>query len=100
MAILSRYYCIPTVNNEGNIVDFNWANTRDSFNFKTEIIGQTADNNNNGNIAGSVDAEIMVPLKYLIKFWKTLEVPLINFEFEIILTWSSGCVIIYSNIDD
>ena len=60
-------YCkeIPAVNNNGNIVDFNGANATDSFNFKTKITGQTADNNNNGNIAGRVNIEIMVPLKIL-----------------------------------
>ena len=42
-------YCkdIPTVNNNGDIVDFNGANATDSFNFKTKITGQT---NNNGYI--------------------------------------------------
>ena len=34
---------------------------------KTKITGQTADNNNDGNIAGRVDVEIMVPLKYFLK---------------------------------
>ena len=79
-------YCkeIPAVNNNGNIVDFNGANATDSFNFKTKITGQTAANNNNGNIAGRVDVEIMVPLKYLSNFWRTLEMPLINYEVELI----------------
>ena len=77
---------IPTVNNAGNIVDFDGANATDSFNFKTKITGQTAANNNNGNIAGRVDVEIMVPLKYLSNFWRTLEMPLINCEVEVILT--------------
>ena len=60
-------YCkeIPAVNNAGNIVAFNGANATDSFNFKTKITGQTAADNNNGNIAGRVDVEIIVPLKYL-----------------------------------
>ena len=58
---------------------------------KTKIIGQT---NNNGRM----DIEIMVPLKYLSNFWKTLEMPLINCEVEIILTWSKNCVIISTNI--
>ena len=40
----------------------------------------------------------MVPLKYLINFWRTLEIPLINCEVELILTWSARCVIIYTNI--
>ena len=50
-------YCkdIPTVNNNGDVVDFNGANATDSFNFKTKITGQT---DNNGRIA---NVEIMVP---------------------------------------
>ena len=35
----------------------------------------------------------MVPLKYLSKVWSTLEMPLINCEVNLILTWSSTCVI-------
>ena len=35
----------------------------------------------------------MVPLKYLSSFWRTLEMPLINCEVNLILTWSSTCVI-------
>ena len=40
----------------------------------------------------------MVPLKYLSNFWRTLEMPLINCELELILTWSANCVIIYTNV--
>ena len=35
----------------------------------------------------------MVPLKYLSNFWRTLEMPLSNCEVNIILAWSSTCVI-------
>ena len=42
--------------------------------------------------------EIMVPLKYLSNFWRTLEIPLINCEVELILTWSENCVIISTNV--
>ena len=86
-------YCkeIPAVNNVADIADFNGANATDSFNFKTKITGQT---NNDGRI----DVEIMVPLKYLSNFWRTLEMPLINCEVELILTWSAGCVIIYTDV--
>ena len=95
-----RQYCkkIPAVNYNGAIVDFNGANATDSFNFKTKITGQTAANNNNGNIAGRVDVEIMVPLKYLSNFWRTLEIPLTNCEIEVILCWSENCVIIYTDV--
>ena len=42
----------------------------------------------------------MVPLKYLSDFWRTLEMPLISCEIELILDWSANCLIIYTNIDN
>ena len=39
----------------------------------------------------------MVLRKYLSNFWRTLEMPLINCEVNLILTWSSTCVITESN---
>ena len=39
----------------------------------------------------------MVPLKYLSNFWRTLELPLINFEINLILTWPENCVIVSTN---
>ena len=66
-------------------------NTTDSFKFKAKITGQTEDN-------ASKDVEIIVPLKYLSNFWRTLEMPLINCEVNLIFTWSSACVLISTNI--
>ena len=85
-------YCkdIPARNN-GEIVIFAENNLTDSFNFKVKITGQTGDD-------GTKDVEIMVPLKYLSNFWRTLEMPLINCEVNLILTWSSTCVLVASNI--
>ena len=40
----------------------------------------------------------MVPLKYLSNFRRTLEMPLINCEIELILTWSRNSVIISTDI--
>ena len=45
---------------------------------------------NNGN---TKDVEIIVSLKYLSNFWRTLEMALINCEVNLILTWSKDCVI-------
>ena len=42
----------------------------------------------------------MVPLKYLSNFWRTLEMPLINCEVNLILTWSSTCVLIATNVQN
>ena len=78
--------------NNSNIVDFDGANATDSFNFKTKITGHT----NNDGIIDNV--EIMVPLKYLSNFWRTLEMPLINCKVELILTWSADCAIIYTGV--
>ena len=32
----------------------------------------------------------MVPLKYLSNLWRTLEMPLINWEINLTLTWSTN----------
>ena len=59
----------------------------ESFKSKVKMTGKTP---NNGN---AKDAEIIVPLKYLSNFWRTLEMPLINREVNLILAWSKDCVI-------
>ena len=35
----------------------------------------------------------MVPLKYVSNFWRTLEMPLINCEINLILIWCDKCVL-------
>ena len=42
----------------------------------------------------------MVPLKYSSNFWRTLEMPLINCEVNLILTWSLTCVLISTNVQN
>ena len=85
-------YCkdIPPLDNNNVITLFTEANPTDSFNFKAKITGQTGDD-------ATKNVEIMVPLKCLSNFWRTLEMPLINCEVNLILTWSSTCVIVSTN---
>ena len=64
----------------------NIANSK-SLAFKIIITGKTP---NNGN---TKDVEITMALQYLSNFWRTLEMPLINCETNLILTWSKDCVI-------
>ena len=59
----------------------------ESFKYKVKIKGKTPNDGNTKNI------EIIVPLKYLSNFWRTLEMPLINCEVNLLLTWSRDCVI-------
>ena len=40
----------------------------------------------------------MVPLKYLSNFSRTLEMPLINCEINLLLTWSASCVIVSTDV--
>ena len=73
-------YCkdIPARNNDDEIIIFDGNNTTDSFKFKAKITGKTGNN-------GTKDVEIMVPLKYLSNFLRTLEMRLINCEVNLIL---------------
>ena len=70
----------------------------ESFKYKTSITGNT---NNNGdgeagydeNNVGKNETEVGIPLKRLSNFWRTLNIPLINCEIELILVWSKYCIL-------
>ena len=70
----------------GTITNFYAADNGASFKFKQKITVVKGDND-------TKNVEIMVTLKYLSNFWKTLEMPLINCEINLILTWSDKCVL-------
>ena len=40
-----------------------------------------------------INAEVVVPLKYLSNFWRSLDLPLINCEIELDLSRSKECII-------
>ena len=80
----------------------------ESFNYKTSIAGSTYKffkklTDENGNFAnnpnhdrrkrGTKEVEIVVPLKYLSNFWKTLDMLLVNCEVSLTLSWSATYVI-------
>ena len=64
-------------------------NLTDSESFKSKV-KITRNTPATGN---TKDVEIIVPLKYLSNFWRTLEMPLTNCEVNLILAWSKDCVI-------
>ena len=75
---LQQYYRDePALNDDGTLANF--PSNSALFKFKQKITGSTGDD-------VTKNVEIMVPLKYLSKFWRTLEMHLINFEINIILT--------------
>ena len=58
------------------------------FDYKTSIAGKLE-----GNNVEKDDVEIVVSLKYLSNFWRTLGIALINCEVSLTLTWSENCVL-------
>ena len=64
----------------------------ESFKHKTSITGNTC-NGNDANKIGKNEIEVVIPRKHLSKFWRTLNIPFINCEMELILTWSKNCVL-------
>ena len=59
----------------------------ESFKLKERKTGRTPADGSTKNV------ELVAPLKYLSNFWRTLEMPLINCEINLQLTWSENCVI-------
>ena len=60
----------------------------ESAKFKNKFTGSTTDS------GGTKNVKIIVPLKYLSNFWRTLGLSLTNWEFKLILSWYKNCVII------
>ena len=82
----------PPLGDNNVITDFPANNNNsNSFKFKQKITGET---NNNW----AKDVEIVVSLKYLSNFWRTLEVPLINCEISLMLTWSKSCFLMVGTL--
>ena len=66
--------------------------------YKAIIIGYTyniadGDDEYDEKKVGKNEIEIVVPLKHLSNFWRTLDVTLINCEIDLILSWPKNCVL-------
>ena len=65
----------------------------ESFKYKKSITGNTYDGNDDANKVGKNEIEILVPLKHLSNFWRTFNIPLVDCEVEMVLTWSINCAL-------
>ena len=54
------------------------------------LIGNTVADGTNGKKEG---VKIVVPIKYLSNFWRSLEIPLINCRVELSLSWNENCIL-------
>ena len=84
---LGQYYRDEPALTDGVIIaNFHAADNIASVRFKEKITSVAGDN-------GTKNVEIIVPLKYLSNFWRTLETTLTNYKINLILTWSDNCVL-------
>ena len=75
-------------------IDNNLAtNTSSSFKYKVDLLGNPAIVNN----VARRNLKIVVPLKYLSNFFRSLEMPLINCKIKLNLTWKKECVLSTDN---
>ena len=77
-----------TIGDGNNAISISIRNSK-SFDYKTKIVGSLA--------AGELekdDVEIATPLKYLGNLWRSLDIPLINCEIILILSWYEKCVLV------
>ena len=105
---LWNYYRDKLTDDRNNNFPNKNLNNSELFKYKTSVTGSTynvdekttkaeSDEIDNpaddANKSGKKEVEIAVPLKYLSNFWRTLDMPLINCEVSLILTWFRECII-------
>ena len=92
----------PLVGNNPPNINYNSDPITNSelFKYKSSITGKTSnanqengENTKKGNTKTKENLEIVVPLKHLSNFWRTLDMPLINCEVSLTLTCSENCVL-------
>ena len=62
------------------------------FKYKAALVEKTANAVNNTN-SSEKNTKIVVPLKYLSNFWRSLEIPLINSKVHFELNWIKKCIL-------
>ena len=73
----------------GNLLDVALDNST-SFKYKASLLGKATDAD--GNDRSLKSTKIVVPLKYLFNFFRSLEIPLINCKIHLELNWNNNCV--------
>ena len=68
---------------EGNAINDLTTNTSSSFKYKVELLG----NPDLDGIIAKRSVKVVVPLKYLSNFFRSLEMSLINCKIKLNLTW-------------
>ena len=64
-----------------------------SFKYKVNLLGNIDAANPDNARLGRLNVKIVVPLKYLSNFFRSLKMPLINCKIKLNLTWKKECVL-------
>ena len=75
---------------EANAINDLTTNTSSSFKYKVELLGNPVLDDDN---IAKRSVKVVVPLKYLSNFFRSLEMPLINCKIKLNLTWKKECVL-------
>ena len=80
------------IDNNGAFINITAGNSS-SLKYKSNLIGNTIADGANRK---KENVKIVVPLKYLSNFWRSLEMPLINCKVEFSLEWYEECMLFTS----
>ena len=78
---------------ENNTVADLLVDNSSSFKYKVSLLGNPVAANN----IARINVKVVVPLKYLSNFFRSLEMPLINCKIKLNLTWKKECVLSTDN---
>ena len=82
------------MNDAGNSLNLALGNSK-SFKYKTSLLGKATDAD--GTDRSLKNTKIVVPLKYLSNFFRSLEMPLTNYKIHLELNWNDDCVMYGAN---
>ena len=74
---------------EANAINDLTTDTSISFKYKVSLLGNPVAANN----IARINVKVVIPLKYLSNFFRSLEMPLINCKIKLNLTWKKECVL-------
>ena len=83
---------------EANAIDDLTADNSSSFKYKIKLLGNVTEVDGDAGGVRRLNVKVVVPLKYLSNFFRSLEMPLINCKIKLNLTWKKECVL--STLDD
>ena len=69
------------------------ANNSNSLKYKIELLGNVTEVAGDATGVRRLNVKVVVPLKYLSNFLRSLEMPLINCKIKLNLTWKKECVL-------